>query len=236
MMINVLIVEDDPMVGELNKRYLSQIEGFQLKGIASSFQSALHVLGEHHIDLILLDIYMPGKNGLELLTEIRKQNESVDVIVISAASELDVIKKTLRYGAVDYLIKPFEFDRFQTALSDYRRKQKVYQSHRSMTQKELDAELFQKKVAAEKVHLPKGLTKSTLKLIWASIESFGDSSFTTEDLAKHTEISQVSIRKYLKFLEDIQVLNVEMAYGTIGRPVFQYHINTGNVSTIKQYL
>ncbi len=40
MMINVLIVEDDPMVGELNKRYLSQIEGFQLKGIASSFQSA----------------------------------------------------------------------------------------------------------------------------------------------------------------------------------------------------
>jgi two-component system, CitB family, response regulator MalR len=176
------------------------------------------------------------ENGLELLTEIRKQNESVDVIVISAASELDVIKKTLRYGAVDYLIKPFEFDRFQTALSDYRRKQKVYQSHRSMTQKELDAELFQKKEAAEKVHLPKGLTKSTLKLIWASIESFGDGSFTTEDLAKHTEISQVSIRKYLKFLEDIQVLNVEMAYGTIGRPVFQYHINTGNVSSIKQYL
>ncbi len=105
-----------------------------------------------------------------------------------------------------------------------------------MTQKELDAELFQKKEAAEKVHLPKGLTKSTLKLIWASIESFGDGSFTTEDLAKHTEISQVSIRKYLKFLEDIQVLNVEMAYGTIGRPVFQYHINTGNVSSIKQYL
>ncbi len=70
--------------------------------------------------------------------------------------------KTLRYGAVDYLIKPFEFDRFQTALSDYRRKQKVYQSHRSMTQKELDAELFQKKEAAEKVHLPKGLTKARL--------------------------------------------------------------------------
>ncbi|MCY7805069.1 two-component system response regulator DcuR, partial [Bacillus spizizenii] len=55
-------------------------------------------------------------------------------------------------------------------------------------------------------------------------------------LAKHTEISQVSIRKYLKFLEDIQVLNVEMAYGTIGRPVFQYNVNTGNLNGIKQYL
>ncbi|MCM2580711.1 two-component system response regulator MaeM [Bacillus stercoris] len=235
-MINVLIVEDDPMVGELNKRYLSQIDGFQLKGIASSFQSALHILGEHHIDLILLDIYMPGKNGLELLTELRAQNEAVDVIVISAASELDVIKKTLRYGAVDYLIKPFEFERFQTALSDYRRKQKVYSTHRNMSQKELDAELFQKKEATEKVQLPKGLTKSTLKLIWSSIQSLENESFTTEDLAKHTEISQVSIRKYLKFLEDIQVLNVEMAYGTIGRPVFQYNVNNSNLNGIKQYL
>lgn len=92
-MINVLIVEDDPMVGELNKRYLSQIEGFQLKGIASSFQSALHILGEHHIDLILLDIYMPGKNGLELLTELRAQNEAVDVIVISASASLTLSRK-----------------------------------------------------------------------------------------------------------------------------------------------
>ncbi|MEC0587771.1 two-component system response regulator DcuR, partial [Bacillus spizizenii] len=43
-------------------------------------------------------------------------------------------------------------------------------------------------------------------------------------LAKHREISHVSIRRYLKFLEDIEVLNVEMAYGTIGRPVFQYNV------------
>ncbi|MEC2408508.1 two-component system response regulator MaeM, partial [Bacillus subtilis] len=68
------------------------------------------------------------------------------------------------------------------------------------------------------------------------IQSFENESFTTEDLAKHTEISQVSIRKYLKFLEDIQVLNVEMAYGTIGRPVFQYNVNNSNINGIKQYL
>lgn len=103
---------------------------------------------------------MPGKNGLELLTELRAQNEAVDVIVISAASELDVIKKTLRYGAVDYLIKPFEFERFQTALSDYRRKQKVYSTHRNMSQKELDAELFQKKEATEKCSFLKAWQKA----------------------------------------------------------------------------
>lgn len=143
-MIDVLIVEDDPMVRELNKRYLSQVEGFQLKGIAASFQEALTFLREEHIDLILLDIYMPGRNGVELLTEIRRQNQAVDVIVISAASEMDVVQKTLRYGAVDYLIKPFEFERFQSALIDYKRKQQLYASNRNISQKELDFELFQK--------------------------------------------------------------------------------------------
>ncbi len=63
-MINVLIVEDDPMVGELNKRYLTQIDGFELKGIATSFQQALDILKTEAIHLVLLDIYMPGQNGL----------------------------------------------------------------------------------------------------------------------------------------------------------------------------
>lgn len=95
-MINVLIVEDDPMVGELNKRYLTQIDGFELKGIATSFQQALDILKTEAIHLVLLDIYMPGQNGLVLLSEIRKQNHSVDVIVISAANEVDVIQQTMR--------------------------------------------------------------------------------------------------------------------------------------------
>lgn len=65
-MIKVLIVEDDPMVCELNKRYLSQINGFKLVDTASSFEEAVKVLKKSQIDLILLDIFMPGKNGLDL--------------------------------------------------------------------------------------------------------------------------------------------------------------------------
>ncbi len=62
-MINVLIVEDDPMVGELNKRYLSQIDGFQLKGIASSFQSALHILGSTILTSFCLIFICREKTG-----------------------------------------------------------------------------------------------------------------------------------------------------------------------------
>lgn len=72
-MIRVLIVEDDPMVAEFNKRYLEQVEGFQLVSVVSSVNEALNLLEKQTIDLILLDIFIPGMNGLDLLLLIRKQ-------------------------------------------------------------------------------------------------------------------------------------------------------------------
>jgi len=59
-MIKVLIVEDDPMVAKFNKYYLEQIEGFQLVAVASSAEAALKILEKEKIDLILLDIFIPG--------------------------------------------------------------------------------------------------------------------------------------------------------------------------------
>lgn len=114
-MIRVLIVEDDPMVAEFNKHYLEQIGGFALRGIAASVDEGLKLLEKKEIDLILLDIFMPGLSGLELLSQIRKMGKGVDVIVVSAAADSYSIKKALQYGAVDYLIKPFEFERFREA-------------------------------------------------------------------------------------------------------------------------
>lgn len=103
-MINVMIVEDDPMVAEINKRYLSQIDGFQLAQTANSVDEAIALLKKEKVQLILLDIFMPGKLGLELLAYLRKNELEIDVIIISAASDFERIKKALRQGIVDYLI------------------------------------------------------------------------------------------------------------------------------------
>lgn len=68
-MINVLIVDDDAMVAELNRRYVAQISGFHCCGTASTLEKAKEFIfnSENHIDLILLDIYMQQENGLDLL-------------------------------------------------------------------------------------------------------------------------------------------------------------------------
>ena len=79
---------------------------------------------------------MPGMNGLELLSKIRQQNYSVDVIVVSAARDNESIQMVLRNGAVDYLIKPFEFERLQAALLSFKKRLKLIKKNTNLSQNE----------------------------------------------------------------------------------------------------
>lgn len=119
-MIKVLVVEDDPMVGKLHEHYLTQIKGFQLCDIVRNSDEALKIMQTKEYNLVILDIFMPGMDGLQLLAKIREQEYDVDVIIVSAANDKDKIKAALRLGAFDYIIKPFEFERFNLALNNYR--------------------------------------------------------------------------------------------------------------------
>jgi two-component system, CitB family, response regulator MalR len=234
--IRVLIVEDDPMVAEFNKIYLERVGGFELTAIASNSRVALEFLKIHKVDLVLLDIYMPGMNGLELLTQIREAGRNVDVIVISAARDVASIKKVLQYGAMDYLIKPFEFDRFKSALTAYREGFQLTINQEKIDQKELDRLLLHKDQHTVSSTLPKGLTKVTLKQVWENILEFKQEAFTTEELAAQIGISRVSLRKYLTFLNEIGVLDIEASYGIVGRPVYQHTLISSKLHLIKSFL
>ncbi|MGM7723709.1 response regulator [Metabacillus sp. Hm71] len=235
-MIRVMIVEDDPMVAEFNKRYLEQVGGFELASVCFSAEQAIYELEKERVDLLLLDIFMPGKHGLDLLSYIRESEKKIDVIVISAASDIDRIQKALRLGAVDYLIKPFEFERFREALAAYQEKAAFIQNQQVLNQAELDQQILRKEEKRLPEELPKGLTKDTLNIIWNVITSIKTGPFSTEDVVSRTGISRVSVRKYLKFLKDIGVLDVKVIYGTIGRPVYQHEYIEEKSNIIKQYL
>ncbi|MEW9110745.1 MAG: response regulator [Cytobacillus gottheilii] len=235
-MISVMIVEDDPMVAEINKQYLSKIDGFRLAATAGSVDEAVRLLEINDIQLILLDLFMPGKVGLELLTYLRKNELEIDVIIISAASDLERIQKALRYGVADYLIKPFEFERFNAALTSYRQKTMLAHKQKAVSQQELDHLLLNREESAIAEELPKGLTKDTLKQVWESIQGLKDEAFSTDEVANHVGISRVSARKYLNFLKEIGILDVKVIYGTIGRPVYQHEYNRFKEHLIKNFL
>jgi response regulator of citrate/malate metabolism len=220
-MIKVLIIEDDPMVAEFNKRYLNKIDGFTLVDVVHTTKEAKSVLESEKVDLMLLDVFMPGGNGLELLSEIREKGLAVDAILITAASDSEKIQSALRFGAIDYLIKPFEFDRFKQALLRFKEKYTIFHKSENLSQEEIDQRLFEPERSVKEMDksLPKGLTKSTLQMIVETVKEL--KNFSTDEIAEHTSISRVSVRKYLVFLTEINILEETLVYG-IGRPVYQY--------------
>ncbi|MBT2288633.1 response regulator [Paenibacillus albidus] len=239
MTIQVLIVEDDPMVAKFNRHYLEQMEGFQCAGWAASGEEALQLLEQQAVDLILLDVFMPGQSGLQLLVQLREQGSTADVIVISAASDNVSIRKALQYGAVDYLIKPFEFARFQSALMAYRKDYSLMKrGGEHLCQEQLDKLVRHRgeQMVKPGANLPKGLSEGTLASIWGIIGTLSTAAFSTEDITAGAPISRISVRKYLAFLTEKGVLSMEISYGAVGRPVYMYTVTPEGHELISRYL
>lgn len=237
-MIKVLIVEDDPMVAEINKRFLQDMKGFRLSGMVHNVKDAITFLQKESVELILLDVYMPGDSGLVLLKYIREHHLETDVILITAAGEKDKVQTALRLGAVDYLIKPFEFDRFQQALLKFQDKYMFFASHSVLKQEDLDDRILsteQTQVEEPIIDLPKGLTSSTLQVVVEMMKTKGTHPFSTDDISESTYISRVSVRKYLKFLTQLGVLKESLTYG-IGRPVYLYTLQVEKLNQVDMYL
>lgn len=229
-----VLVEDDPMVQEVNQQFIERVEGFQVIGIASSGDEGLRMARELKPDLMILDIFMPVQDGIETLMQIRKQQLSVDVIVISAANDMRTIERMLQNGAVDYIIKPFKFDRVKQAFERYRSMKQTLQSEHAATQSELDQILYgiqqapssfmAASDAAALQELPKGLQALTLKQIlqflWGQVNPL-----SAEEVAEGVGIARVTARRYLDYLEKNGQVRLDLQYGA-GRPVNKYVLSS----------
>ena len=119
MYYRVLIVEDDPMVSMINEQYVNRNKAFRVVEKCKDGKSALEYLENNDVDLIILDVYMPLMDGFETLRQIRKNKKSVDIIMVTAANDRASLEEALHLGVVDYLVKPFTYDRFRIALDKY---------------------------------------------------------------------------------------------------------------------
>lgn len=144
------------------------------------------------------------------------------------------LKQHMRLGAFDYIIKPFEFERFNLALNNYKSRYNLVEEQSILKQDELDKTIIHQDTDVE-VTLPKGLDKNTLNTVWSEIIKI-DGMFTTEEISAKVGISRVSIRKYLEFLKSLKLLSLDLHRGSVGRPVYKYKCIDKNANIIDLYI
>ena len=114
--LSVLVVDDETRFLEnLVKRL--RLRKLEVHGVGSA-EEALEFLSSHAVDVVLLDVKLPGMNGLDALQEIKKRLPQVEVIMLSGHADIDTAAAGIKLGAFDYLMKPMEIDSILYKLED----------------------------------------------------------------------------------------------------------------------
>ena len=221
-MIRIIVVEDDPMVAQLNAAYLNCMEGFEVLGIFSNGQEALEYLKENPVELAVVDMYMPVCSGVELLRQMRGTGIQTAVIMITAATEMKIVEESLRLGIEDYIIKPFSYDRLRDSVLRFRDKTNLVLASSRASQAVVDRLLGNQQPARRE--LPKGLNARTLEAIQAVLDRDQTLEHTCESLSASSGLSRVTVRHYLNYLIDIGILTSAIDYETGGRPRVLYRL------------
>jgi response regulator of citrate/malate metabolism len=220
-MVKVLIVEDDPMVAQINKKYIESIEGFEVINVIPNGDQALKFLERTKVDLVILDIYIYKLDGITVLKKMRQKYIMSDVILVTAAKDADKIDDALKLGAVDYLVKPFEYERLKKSLEDYLLRTRVLKYGSLVDQKDID-QIMMRCTSNLDDRLPKGLNKNTLERIIRYLENSDDRLLTSDEISDKLGVTKVTIRRYLDYLERIGTVKLIIEYGAIGRPSHRY--------------
>ena len=223
MYYKVLIVEDDPMVSMINEQYVNRNKAFRVMEKCKDGKSALEFLEQNTVDLLILDVFMPYTDGFETLRQIRKKQISVDAIMVTAANDRDSLEEALHLGIVDYLVKPFTFDRFQMALDKFIAQTDALKDLGTLSQKNIDFIIDNARKKSEELY-PKGIQEKTLRLILEHLEEHPQVWLTGDAIAEKVGLTGVTVRRYMNYLAESGKVIGEMNYETGGRPCMLYRI------------
>ncbi|TDL88600.1 response regulator [Vibrio vulnificus] len=226
--ITVVIIEDDENAVNIYKQFTNQLDQFTVIATASTGKQALNILHAAQPDLILLDIFLPDMNGIDLLREIRREYRGIDVILITAANDTETVSEAIRGGAFGYLIKPIIIDKLLATLNQYDMTRRQLHNSNLVNQDKVDT-LFRtisNSNTANDVQmnsLPKGIDKHTLKMVRSKIQNV-NGSLNADELGQLVGISYSTMRRYLEYLVSCNEMEVEVLYGGVGRPERKYKI------------
>ena len=230
-MYKVLIVEDDPMVAMINEQYVCKNKDFCVVKTCRNGQEALDFLTGSEgsdIDLVIMDVFMPYLNGVETLKKIRENKLHCEVIMVTAANDPATLEETMHLGVIDFLIKPFAYERFQVSLEKFIANKEAFRSaDQTIDQSYVDSLISNPGSGAgymAEKELPKGIQEKTLKLLTDYLKNKGG-WVTGDQISQEVGLSNVTVRHYMSYLMEIKKVKGEINYETGGRPSMLYRMS-----------
>ncbi|OON87144.1 hypothetical protein BXO88_04535 [Oribacterium sp. C9] len=225
-MYKAIIVDDNAPVAEINREYLMKCGEFEVTAMFKDGFEAMEYLKNNSVDLAILDVYMPKMDGMQMLHKLRALHNPVSVIMITAANDLMVIESSLNSGIIDYIIKPFSFERFSSAIEKFKKRAGFMKENKAerLTQTKLDKLLESHIEASENEPLEKGLNKKTLETVYTWLTEHPKDRVTCENLSGQLKLSKVTIRRYMNYLIGEGKVQSTVDYETGGRPSIIYQL------------
>ncbi len=219
-MYQVMIVEDDPMVASIDRRYVEMNSAFQVAKLCKHGGEGLSYLEEHEVDLIILDYYTPAMTGLEFVNRLHAMGKTPDIIMVTSANDTHIIRELLSRGVLDYLVKPFQSQRFHQALERFLQSRQMLEREGGEMDQETIDRLVQRGDSGH--NLAKGLNQGTLDKIRGFFDRHPGKLFTSEQIAEEVELSRITVRRYVNYMVDGGEITTSIDYQTGGRPSIRY--------------
>ncbi|MER5885607.1 response regulator [Streptomyces sp. NPDC001941] len=216
--IRVLVVEDDPVAADAHALYAGRVPGFEVVGVAHSRSAAARLLDRAAVDLILLDLYLPDGHGLQLLRALRATGHTADVIAVTSARDLAIVREGVSLGVVQYVLKPFTFATLRDRLTRYAEFRSA--AGEAGGQDDVDRALATLR-APRPAELPKGLSAPTLDAVTRALRAAPE-GLTATATGTEVGISRITARRYLEHLVTEGRAGRAPQYGQVGRPELQY--------------
>ncbi len=223
-MITVLIVEDEPLIAEAHRTYLTRLQGFTVVGLAHTARDAMRIASEAEspVDLVLLDLGLPDASGIALASALSGLRPAPDIIAITSERDLEMVRAAVAHGALAYLLKPFTFAAFRDRLERYRRYRDALPAGTdAASQAEVDRALGELRISTDRSVAPKGAAPATTEEIARAVRDRAD-GLTADEAAKLVGVSRVTAWRYLERLADDGTVTRITEYGKTGRPSTRY--------------
>jgi response regulator of citrate/malate metabolism len=220
--VRVLIVEDEELSAQAHAAYVRRTSGFEVAGVARSSVEAIRLLrSQPDVHLVLLDMNLPDGHGLGLLRAMRAEGLLCDVIAVTAARDVEVVKRAVAQGVVLYLLKPFTYAGFRAKLDQYADYRDRLSGGGSVGQEEVDRMLGVLRTAHASTSLPKGMSSDTLREVTTELRERVTPRSASE-VAQAIGASRVTARRYLEYLAAESMVERTVRYGGSGRPEVEY--------------